>query len=78
MKRQMIMKVSVEVRSGSARFRVGVWAPSISEALSLVGGKHPQREVRVVFPAEREGLFVRQPVTPARIAGAELVHQEAA
>ena len=78
MKRQMIMKVSVEVRSGSARFRVGVWAPSISEALSLVGGKHPQREVRVVFPAEREGFFVTQRVTPAGIAGAELAHQEAA
>ena len=77
-KRQMV-KVSVEVRSGTARFRVGVQAPSIHEALSLIVGKHPQREVRVLFPADPpEGFSIRQPSALAGIAGAGQIHQEAA
>jgi hypothetical protein len=53
-----MVKVSVEVRSGTARFQVGVRARSIREALGLVGGKYPHSEVRVVFPIEPEGYFV--------------------
>ena len=78
MEQHKMVKVSVEVSSGTARFRVGVQARSIREALNLVGGKHPQREVRVVFPAEREGLYVRQPATPAGMAGGGQSYQEAA
>ena len=61
--KKKVVKVSVEVRNGTARFRVGVQARSIREALSLVGAKDPQREVRVVFPLEPAGLFVRQLAT---------------
>ena len=39
MERQRRVKFSVEVRSGAARFRVGVQAQSIREALRLVGGR---------------------------------------
>jgi hypothetical protein len=73
-----MVKVSVVVRSGTARFRVGVQARSIREALSLVGGKYPQREVRVAFPIEPEGFFVKEPSVLAGIAGTGQTHQEAA
>ena len=76
-KRQMV-KVSVEVISGAARFRVGVQAPSIREALSLVGGKYPHREVRVAFPIESERFFVQEPPRLAGIVGTDHTHKQAA
>jgi hypothetical protein len=56
-----MIKVSVEVRSGTARFRVAVQAESIRRALSLVGAKFPGRTYRVKFPIEPEGFFVEGP-----------------
>ena len=53
-----MIKVSVEVRKGTARFRVGVRAESIRRALSAVGASYPTSEVRVEFPMEPEGFFV--------------------
>lgn len=35
-----MVKVSVKVRSGTARFRVGVTAQSVRRALRLAGGRH--------------------------------------
>jgi hypothetical protein len=58
---QKMVKVSVEVRSGTARFRVSVQAQSIRRALSMVGGRYPTSEVRVSFPIEPEGFFVEGP-----------------
>jgi hypothetical protein len=75
---QQIVKVSVEVRSGTARFRVGVQAPSISKALSMVGGRYPKGNVRVVSPIEPEGFFVGEPTALAGMVGPEQVHREAA
>lgn len=46
MEQQKTVKVSVEVRSGTASFRVGVQAPSIHKALSMVEARHPQGEVK--------------------------------
>ena len=62
-----MVKISVEVRSGTARFRVGVQAREIRQALSVVGARYPQGEVAVVFPVEPEGFLVE-----------EGTHQEAA
>ena len=75
MMEQKMMKVSVEVRSGTARFQVGVQARSIREALGLVGGRHPYGKVRVIFPIEPEGYVVDGPAL-AEIVGTE--HAEAA
>ena len=50
MEQQRMVKVSVEVRTGAARFRVGVQARSIRDALRMVEGRYPQGEVRVLFP----------------------------
>jgi hypothetical protein len=53
-----MIKVSVEVREGAALFRVAVQAESISRAVSLLKGRHPGRDVRVVFPIDPEKFFV--------------------
>ena len=78
MEQQRIVKVSVEVRSGTARFRVGVHAQSIRKALSMVGGRYPQGEVRVAFPIEPEGYFVREPSAVVGMVGPEQALREAA
>jgi hypothetical protein len=52
-----MIKVSMEVREGAALFRVAVQAESISRAVSIVKGRHPGRDVRVVFPIDPEGFF---------------------
>ena len=55
-----MVRISVEVRSGTARFRVGVQAPSIREALSVVAGRYPRGVVGVAFPIEPEEFFVHE------------------
>jgi hypothetical protein len=60
-----MVKASVEVRSGTARFRVAVQAESIQRALSLVGAGHPARSCRVESPMEAVGFFVEGPATRA-------------
>jgi hypothetical protein len=77
MKQQMV-RISVEVWSGGARFRVGIQAPSIRVALALAGSTYPKREVRVVFPAELQGSLARKPTAPAGEAGHEQAHAMAA
>ena len=78
MEQQKMVKVSVEVRSGYARFKVGVQAESIRRALSIVGGRYPQGEIRVVFPAEPAGFLVRQLSVPAEMASLEQASTQAA
>ena len=75
---QRMVKVSVEIRSGAARFRVGVQAPSIGDALGVVGRRYPRGEVRVAFPIEPDAFFVKELSAPAGKVGTEEVHQEAA
>lgn len=60
MEHQRRVKFSVEVRSGTARFRVGVQAQSIREALRLVGSRYSQGVVEAAFPTETESFFVHQ------------------
>ena len=75
---QQMVKVSVEVRSGTASFKVGVQARSLHEALSSVGGRYPRGEVRVVSPIVPEGFFARQPSVLTGMVGTEQALQEAA
>ena len=60
MERQRRVKFSVEVRSGTARFRVGVQARSIREALRLVGGRYQRGVVEVAFPTQAESYYANQ------------------
>ena len=62
---QKKMRISVRVRSGAARFRVGIQAPSIREALALAGRSYPRGEVGVVFPAELRGYLEGKPASGA-------------
>ena len=73
-----MVRVSVEVRSGSARFRVLVQAESIRRALGMVGGRYPHGEVRLVFPLEPEVFFAREQVALAGTAGSEPTYRTAA
>jgi hypothetical protein len=63
-----MVKVSVEVRNGAARFGVAVQADSIRRAVSLVGERYPGRDVRVKSPTNPEGFFVGDRVALTRIA----------
>ncbi len=53
-----MVRVLIEVRSGTARFRVGVQASSLQRAISLVKGCYSASDVKVVFPIDPEGFFV--------------------
>lgn len=52
-----MVKVSVEVCSGAARFRAVVWAQSIERAVSLVNDHYPSGEAKVLFPIDPEAFF---------------------
>ena len=60
MEQQQMVRISVDVRSGTARSRVGVQAQSIRKALSMVGGRYPHGMVEVAFPIEPNEFFVHQ------------------
>jgi hypothetical protein len=68
-----MVKVSMEVCSGAARFNVGVQAESIQRAMSFVKERYPKDSVKVRFPIESESFFVEDSATrggivPARVA----------
>jgi hypothetical protein len=70
-----VIRVSVEVRSGAARFRAVVCAESIERALGLVGVRYPECEAKVLFPIEPEAFFVDSGFASWV---EEVVHEEAA
>ena len=53
-----MVKVSIEVHSGTARFAVALKAQSIQQALSIVAARHPSSTARVRFPIDPESFFV--------------------
>jgi hypothetical protein len=53
-----VVRVSIEVRSGAARFRVGIRASNIRRAVSLAEGLYTSSDVRVIFPIDPEGFFI--------------------
>jgi hypothetical protein len=64
----MVM-VCVEVREGDGLFRVAVQAESISQAVSIAKGSHPDRDVRVVFPIDPGEFFAGVPKATGRDGG---------
>ena len=52
-----MIRVSVEVREGTALSRATVQAESIREAVSITSARHPGRDVRVMFPIDPESFF---------------------
>jgi hypothetical protein len=53
-----VVRVSIEVRSGASRSRVGIQASSIRRAVSLVKGLYSSSDVRVIFPIDPDAFFV--------------------
>ncbi len=66
-----MVRVSIEVSSGAARFAVAVQAESIQRAASIVAKRYPSGDCRVKFPIVSEGFVVNDAV-----AGAEIVSLE--
>ena len=53
-----MIKISIEVRSGAARFKVASQAESIEEALEIAKRYNSGKECKVVFPIDPEAFFV--------------------
>jgi hypothetical protein len=56
-----MVRVSIEVRNGAARFGVVVRAKSIRRALNIAGHQYPCSDVKVKFPIDPESFFVKDP-----------------
>jgi hypothetical protein len=55
-----MVKVSIEVHDGMARFAVAVLAKSVQQALNIVAARYPGSVARVKFPIKPEGFFVEE------------------
>jgi hypothetical protein len=54
-----VIRISVEVARGAARFRVAVQAQSIERTLEIVEGQNPRCQAKVTIPIDPEVFFVR-------------------
>ncbi len=64
-----MVKLSVEVRKGAARFRVSIRAPSIERAIGLVGERYPESAASVQFPIDPEGFIAADRGTRCAMVG---------
>jgi hypothetical protein len=55
-----MVRISVEVSSGAARFRVSVQAQSIERAMEIVQKQNPGKDCEVRFPIDAESFFVEE------------------
>ena len=55
-----MVKVSIEVRNGTARFMVAVKANNIQQALSIVQTRYPATVAAVKSPIDPEGFLVEE------------------
>ena len=55
----VMVRVTVDIESGTARYRVAVQAESIQRALELVEKMEPGSEFRLAFPIDPETFFVK-------------------
>ena len=53
-----MIKISVQVSSGTARFRVTIQAESIERALEIAARQNPGKACEVKFPLDPETFFV--------------------
>jgi hypothetical protein len=55
-----MIRISVEVSNGPARFRVSVQARSIERALEIAQRQNPGKECKVAFPIDAEAFFAKE------------------
>jgi hypothetical protein len=53
-----MIKISIEVESGAARFKVAVQADSIERAFEIAKRCNPSKDSKVAFPIDPEAFFV--------------------
>ena len=64
-----MIRISVQVSSGTARFGVTIQAESIERALEIVARQNPGKACEVTFPVDPETFFVEDSVaTPRQLA----------
>ena len=56
-----MIRITVDIDSGTARYRVAVQAESIQRALELVERMDPGCKSGVAFPIDPESFFVNDP-----------------
>jgi hypothetical protein len=64
-----MIKISIEVKSGAASFKVAAQAESIEGALEIAKRYNFGKEYKVVFPIDPEGFFVGDDLGSARMVG---------
>jgi hypothetical protein len=53
-------RISVEVSSGTARFRVSIQAKTIERALELAHRQNSGKEYKIIFPMDPQAFSVRE------------------
>ena len=61
-----MVRITVQVSSGTARFRVAIQAESIERALEIAARQNPGKVCEVTFPIDPESFFVEDSVTSVR------------
>jgi hypothetical protein len=61
-----MVRISVQVSSGTARFRVTIQAESIERALNIVASQNPGKACEVTFPLDPETFVVEDSVVAVR------------
>jgi hypothetical protein len=64
-----MIRISIEVRSSAARFKVGVVAESIEGALEMTKRYNPAKECKVVFPINPQSFFVGDDLERGGVVG---------
>ena len=67
-----MVRISIEVGSGAARFSVLVQAESIERALEIVERQNPGNDCKVRFPIDAEAFFFEED-SVAKIEAAGMV-----
>ena len=57
-----MIRISVQVSSGTTHFRVAIQAGSIERALEIVARQNPGKDCKVTFPIDPETFFVEDSV----------------
>lgn len=64
-----MIKISIDVKNGAARFKVAVQAESIEGALEAAKRHNPGQECKVVFPIDPEVFFVGDEIGRGGVIG---------
>jgi hypothetical protein len=61
-----MIRISVQVSSSAARFKVAVEAESIERALEIVARQNPGKDCEVMFPIDPETFLAEDSVTTVK------------